>query len=133
MRRLSPVVAATAASQNVQQPPVGRSAFASLYFLSVLLLLWLLSPWTLSLYRVLLEFASVASLSAALWLRRLSPVMAATAASRDVQQPPVGRAAFASVSFLSVQLLLWLLSPWTPSLYRVLLASASVASLSAAL
>ena len=38
-----------------------------LFFLSVLLLLlWLLSPWTPSLYRVLLESASVASLSAAL-------------------------------------------------------------------
>ena len=60
-------------------------------------------------------------------------MVAATAASQDVQQPPVGRAAFASVSFLSVLLLLWLLSPWTPSLYRVLLESASVASLSAAL
>ena len=60
-------------------------------------------------------------------------MVAATAASQDVQQPPVGRAAFASVSFLSVLLLLWLLSPWTPSLYRVLLESASVTSLSAAL
>ncbi len=50
-----------------------------------------------------------------------------TAASQDVQQPPVGRAAVASVSFLSVLLLLWLLSPWTPSLYRMLLESASVA------
>ena len=60
-------------------------------------------------------------------------MLAATAASNDVQQPPVGRAAFASVTFLSVLLLLWLLSPWTPSLYRVLLDSASVASLSAAL
>ena len=66
-------------------------------------------------------------------VRRLSPVVAATAASQDVQQLPVGRAAFASVSFLSVLLRLWLLSPWTPSLYRVLLESVSVASLSAAL
>ena len=68
-------------------------------------------------------------------MRRHSPVVAATAASQDVQQPPVGRAAVASESFLSVLLLLWLLSPWTPSLYRVLLESASVAvaSLSAAL
>ena len=62
----SPVVAATAASQNVQQAPVGRAAFASVYFLSVLLLLWLLSPWTPHMARVLLESASVASLSAAL-------------------------------------------------------------------
>ena len=44
-------------------------------------------------------------------VRRLSPVVAATAASQDVQQPPVGRAAVASVSFLSVLLLLWLFSP----------------------
>ena len=34
--------------------------------LTVMLLLWLLLPRTRSLYRVLLEFASVASLSAAL-------------------------------------------------------------------
>ena len=64
------MVAATAASQNVKQPPVGRVAFASvlllLWLLSVLLLLLLLSPWTPSLYRVLLESASVASLPAAL-------------------------------------------------------------------
>ena len=68
------MVAATAASQDVQEPLVGRAAVASsipialLRFLSVLLLLWLLSPWTSSLYRVLLESASVtvASLSAAL-------------------------------------------------------------------
>ena len=56
-------------------------------------------------------------------------MVAATAASQDVQQPPVGRAAFASVSFLSVLLLLWLLSPWTPSLSGLLLEYASVASL----
>ena len=62
-------------------------------------------------------------------LRGLSPVVAATAASQDVQQPPVGRAVIASGSFLSVLLLLWLLSLWTPSLYRVLLEYASVASL----
>ena len=43
---------------------------------------------------------------------------------QEVQQPPVGRAAFASVSFLSVLLRLLLLSHWTPSLYRVLLESA---------
>ena len=68
-------------------------------------------------------------------MRRLSAVVAATAASHDVQQPAVGRAAFASVSFLSVLLRLWLLLHWTPSLYRVLLESASVAvaSLSAVL
>ena len=75
MGRLSPVVDATAASQDVQEPPVGRAAVALvsipvalLRFLSVLLLLWLLSPWTSSLYRVLLESASVTvvSLSAAL-------------------------------------------------------------------
>ena len=65
-------------------------------------------------------------------------MVAATAASQEVQQPPVGRAAFASVSFLSVLsilLRLLLLSHWTPSLYRVLLESAfvAVASLSTAL
>ena len=62
-------------------------------------------------------------------------MVAATAASQEVQQSPVGRAAFASVSFLSVLLRLWLLSHWTPSLYRVLLDSAfvAVASLSDAL
>ena len=63
------MLAATAAS-SVLQPPLGRAAFASvlllLWLLSVLLLLLLLSPWTSSLYRVLLESASVASLSAAL-------------------------------------------------------------------
>ena len=61
-------------------------------------------------------------------------MVAATAAAPDVQQPPVGRAAFASVTFLSVLLRLLLLSHWTPSLYRVLLDSAFVvvASLSAA-
>ena len=80
-------------------------------------------------------------------MRKLSPVVAATAASQDVRQPAVGRAAVASVllllwllsvlllllrllSFLSVLLLLWLLSLWTPSQN---LESASVASLSAAL
>ena len=68
MRRLSPVVAATAASQDVQQPHVGRAAFASVFFLSVLLRLGLLSHWTPSLYRVLLEsaFVAMASLPAAL-------------------------------------------------------------------
>ena len=77
------MVAEAAASQEVRQPAVGRAAVASvllllwllsvllllpqlLFFLSVLLLLWLLSLWTPSLYRVLLESASVASLSAAL-------------------------------------------------------------------
>ena len=62
-------------------------------------------------------------------------VVAATAASQDVHQPHVGRAVVDSVSFLLVLLLLRLLSRWTPSLYRVLLDSASVAvaSLSAAL
>ena len=61
-------------------------------------------------------------------------MVAATAASQEVQQPPEGRAAFASVSFLSVLLRLLLLSHWTPSLYRVLLESAfvAVASLAAA-
>ena len=61
-------------------------------------------------------------------------MVAATAAYQEVQQPAVGRAAFASVSFLSVLLRLWLLSHWTPSLYWVLLESAfvAVASLSAA-
>ena len=50
---------------------MGRAAFASvllllLWLLSVLLLLLLLLPWTSSLYGVLLESASAASLSPAL-------------------------------------------------------------------
>ena len=47
---------------------MGWAAFAAVCFLSVLLRLLLLSHWTPSLYRVLLEsaFVAVASLSAAL-------------------------------------------------------------------